>query len=164
MLVVLVAVAVAAVAVAAASSPNVQPRKTRYANNIAQDVNSSSPMALLAKSSNSNSTLLDNSSRAGTNSHAADTSTGQGRRKLSSPYSLTFNATGHGRGRRRGRRKLSTHTLMFSYSVSVQQWVVPSGLDTFTVEAYGAAGADADYISLQVSQKRIVVALAGTYL
>jgi hypothetical protein len=33
-------------------------------------------------------------------------------------------------------------TLTFSYTGSVQQWVVPVGLATFTVDAYGAAGGD----------------------
>jgi len=32
--------------------------------------------------------------------------------------------------------------LTFSYTGSVQQWVVPTGVATFTVDAYGAAGSD----------------------
>jgi len=37
-------------------------------------------------------------------------------------------------------RKLSTYTLTFSYTGSVQQWVVPANVATITVDAYGAAG------------------------
>jgi len=39
-------------------------------------------------------------------------------------------------------RELSTNTLTFSYTGSAQSWVVPIGVDTFTIDAYGAAGGD----------------------
>jgi len=44
-----------------------------------------------------------------------------------------------------GRRKLSTYDLMFEYTGSVQEWVVPAGVDTFAVDAYGAQGGDFYY-------------------
>jgi len=54
-------------------------------------------------------------------------------------------ATDLDNGQTQGRRKLSTYTLTFSYTGSVQQWVVPVGLATFTIDAYGAAGGDSPY-------------------
>ena len=45
-------------------------------------------------------------------------------------------------GQGQGRRKLSTYTLTFSYTGSVQQWVMPAYVASFTVDAYGAAGGD----------------------
>ena len=45
-------------------------------------------------------------------------------------------------GQDQGRRKLSTNTLTFSYTGSVQQWVVPTNVATIKIDAYGAAGGD----------------------
>jgi len=55
------------------------------------------------------------------------------------------NTTAVGQGQGQGHRKLSTYTLTFSYTGSVQQWVVPAGLAAFTVDAYGAQGGFFNY-------------------
>jgi len=39
-----------------------------------------------------------------------------------------------------GHRKLAAYTLTFIYKGTVQAWLVPTGVDTFMVDAYGAAG------------------------